>query len=456
MWKGRFQKETSSLLTQYGESISFDWRLYKYDIAGSIAHAAALEKSGIITQEECKKITEGLRDIGTDIEQGSFEFDMNLEDIHMNIESALTERIGDAGAKLHTARSRNDQVALDVRLYCRDSLKDIQENLRDMQRALVQCCKRFPESVIPGYTHLQRGQPVLFSHHLLAYVEMFERDLQRLKDSTQRINVMPLGSGALAGSTITLDREFIAEQLGFAEISQNSMDAVSDRDFVAEVLFCLALTGTHLSRLSEDIILWASAEFEFVTLSDEHTTGSSLMPQKKNPDIAELTRGKTGRLYGNLMSILTLMKGLPMTYNRDLQEDKEPLFDSIDTIQNALVIFSDMIDGMCINEDQTLEACTDPMLFATDIADYLVKKDVPFREAHHIVGELTAHAIEKNTPFPEIEIDKYKEFSDQFDESVFDLFDVKSALNARSATGAPSPKNVSTQISKWENKLSSE
>jgi len=456
MWKGRFQKETSSLLTQYGESISFDWRLYKYDIAGSIAHAAALEKANIITKEECKKITEGLRDIGTDIEKGSFEFDLNLEDIHMNIESALTEKIGDAGAKLHTARSRNDQVALDVRLYCRDSINDIQENLREMQRALVQCCKRFPESVIPGYTHLQRGQPVLFSHHLLAYVEMFERDLQRLKDSAQRINVMPLGSGALAGSTITLDREFIAEQLGFAEISQNSMDAVSDRDFVAEVLFCLALTGTHLSRLSEDIIIWASAEFEFVTLSDEHTTGSSLMPQKKNPDIAELTRGKTGRLYGNLMSILTLIKGLPMTYNRDLQEDKEPLFDSIDTIQNAVVIFSDMIDGMSINEDHTREACADPMLFATDIADYLVKKDVPFREAHHIVGELTAHAIEKNTPFPEIEIEKYKEFSEQFDESVFDLFDIKSALNARTATGAPSPKNVSEQISKWENKLSSE
>ena len=456
MWKGRFQKETSSLLTQYGESISFDWRLYKYDIAGSIAHATALERAGIITHEECKEITEGLKGIGTDIEQGSFEFDMNLEDIHMNIESALTDRIGDAGAKLHTARSRNDQVALDVRLYCRDSLNDIQENLRDMQRALVQCCKRFPDSVIPGYTHLQRGQPVLFSHHLLAYVEMFERDIQRLKDSMQRINVMPLGSGALAGSTIALDRSFIAEQLGFTEISHNSMDAVSDRDFVAEVLFCLALTGTHLSRLSEDVILWASTEFGFISLSDEHTTGSSLMPQKKNPDIAELTRGKTGRLYGNLMSVLTLIKGLPMTYNRDLQEDKEPLFDSIDTIQNALVIFSDMIDGMSINEEQTRESCSDPMLFATDIVDYLVKKGVPFREAHNIVGKLTAHAIESSTPFPEIEIQQYKEFSEHFEQSVFNLFEIESALTARTAAGAPSPENVSEQVSKWGNKLSAE
>ena len=343
MWKGRFQSEPSSLLTMYGESISFDWRLYKHDILGSIAHAKALNKKGIITQEELKSITDGLEGIGKDIESGTFEFDTSLEDIHMNIESALTERIGDAGAKLHTARSRNDQVSLDMRMYCKEEMSHLVSEVKNLQSSLLDCCERFPDTVLPGYTHLQRGQPVLFAHHLLAYIEMFSRDTNRLEDAIKRVDVMPLGSGALAGSTIPLDREFIAETLGFSEISQNSMDAVSDRDFVAEGLFCLAMIGIHLSRLSEDIILWASAEFNFVTLGDQHTTGSSLMPQKKNPDIAELTRGKTGRLNGNLISIMTTLKGLPMTYNRDLQEDKEPLFDSIDTIQNAVAIFSEMI-----------------------------------------------------------------------------------------------------------------
>jgi argininosuccinate lyase len=454
MWKGRFKSEPSSLLTLYGESISFDWRLYKQDIIGSIAHAKALERKGIINKEELKTIKDGLESIGKDIEKGTFEFDTSLEDIHMNIESALTERIGDTGAKLHTARSRNDQVSLDMRMYCKEEVSYLIKEVKNLQSSLINCCETFSEVVLPGYTHLQRGQPVLFAHHLLAYVEMLSRDTDRMSDAIKRIDVMPLGSGALAGSTISLDREFIAQELGFSKLSQNSMDAVSDRDFVAETLFCLAMVGIHLSRLSEDIILWTSAEFDFLTLSDQHTTGSSLMPQKKNPDIAELTRGKTGRLNGNLISIMTTLKGLPMTYNRDLQEDKEPLFDSIDTIQNAVAIFSEMIGEMKVNEEKTLEACSDPFLFATDIADYLVLKGVPFREAHEIVGKLTAHSVESGTPFQEIKMERYLEFSCHFDESVFDLFDIKSALNSREATGAPSPKNVTIQIDKWKTKLS--
>ena len=454
MWKGRFQSEPSSLLTLYGESISFDWRLYKHDILGSIAHAKALNKEGIISEEELTRITEGLESIGKDIEGGTFEFDTSLEDIHMNIESALTERIGDAGAKLHTARSRNDQVSLDMRMYCKVELSHLISEVKNLQNSLVACCERFPDAVLPGYTHLQRGQPVLFAHHLLAYVEMLSRDTDRLEDAIKRVDVMPLGSGALAGSTIPLDRNFIAETLGFSKISQNSMDAVSDRDFVAEGLFCLAMIGLHLSRISEDIILWASAEFNFITLGDQHTTGSSLMPQKKNPDIAELTRGKTGRLNGNLISIMTTLKGLPMTYNRDLQEDKEPLFDSIDTIQNAVAIFSEMIEAMNVNTESTLKACSDPFLFATDIADYLVLKGVPFRDAHEIVGKLTAHSIEKQTSFQEIKLDEYKSLSNKFDETVFELFDIKSALDSRTAIGAPSPKNVANQIAQWKKKLS--
>jgi len=454
MWKGRFQSEPSSLLTLYGESISFDWRLYKHDILGSIAHAKALNKEGIISEEELTRITEGLESIGKDIEGGTFEFDRSLEDIHMNIESALTERIGDAGAKLHTARSRNDQVSLDMRMYCKVELSHLISEVKNLQNSLVACCERFPDAVLPGYTHLQRGQPVLFAHHLLAYVEMLSRDTDRLEDAIKRVDVMPLGSGALAGSTIPLDRNFIAETLGFSKISQNSMDAVSDRDFVAEGLFCLAMIGLHLSRISEDIILWASAEFNFITLGDQHTTGSSLMPQKKNPDIAELTRGKTGRLNGNLISIMTTLKGLPMTYNRDLQEDKEPLFDSIDTIQNAVAIFSEMIEAMNVNTESTLKACSDPFLFATDIADYLVLKGVPFRDAHEIVGKLTAHSIEKQTSFQEIKLDEYKSLSNKFDETVFELFDIKSALDSRTAIGAPSPKNVANQIAQWKKKLS--
>ncbi len=453
MWKGRFKQRTTDLVQNYGESISYDWRLYPYDVRGSIAHAGALLRAGIIKKGEFAKIKRGLNGIEKDIAAGDFQFDVALEDIHMNIEAELTRRIGDAGAKLHTARSRNDQVALDVRMYCRDALDHLAALVRGLQSALLDCAARHPDAVVPGYTHLQRGQPVLFAHHLLAYVEMLGRDAARLADARKRVDVMPLGSGALAGSTIVLDRKGVAAELGFPAISQNSMDAVSDRDFIAEILFATALVGTHLSRLSEDVILWASAEFGFVTLSDAHTTGSSLMPQKKNPDVAEITRGKSGRLYGNLMAILTTLKGLPMTYNRDLQEDKEPLFDSLDTTGAALEVFTEMVAAMGVNEATTAAATADPFLLATDIADYLVLRGVPFRKAHEIVGKLTAHSLDKAVPFQDIELATYRKFSDAFDDSVYRVFDVKTALKARKATGAPAPANVKRQIARWKKQL---
>ena len=393
MWKGRFTKPTSALVRRYGESVSFDHRLYAHDIWGSIAHAKALTKAGILTAKEFKAIENGLLSIKADIELGKFTWREELEDVHMNIESALTKRIGAPGAKLHTARSRNDQVATDVRLWCRDEIDSIVKLAREMQRALVECAILNQGIIMPGYTHLQRAQPVLFAHHLLAYVEMLARDTDRLTNTRKRLNVLPLGSGAIAGSTIIVDRSFVAKELGFDGVSQNSMDAVSDRDFVAELLFVIALTGVHLSRLSEDIILWASAEFGFITLSDAHTTGSSLMPQKKNPDVAELTRGKSGRLVGNLMTLLTTLKGLPMTYNRDLQEDKEPLFDSVDTIKLALEVFAEMIRGMDVNVAKTQAAASDPMLLATDLADYLVNHGVPFREAHEVIIHSDRHYV---------------------------------------------------------------
>ncbi len=455
MWKGRFQTETSNLVQRYGESISYDWRLYAYDIEGSIAQAAALQDAGIINKTEERAIVRGLREIKKEIETGEFRFKTSLEDIHMNIESALTEKIGAPGAKLHTARSRNDQVALDTRLYCRAETQAIYNRLTAMQNALITLSVNHPEAVVPGYTHLQRGQPVLFAHHLLAYVEMLERDKERLRDAYKRINVMPLGSGALAGSTIVLNRSLVAEKLGFPAITQNSMDAVSDRDYIAELLFVISIIGIHLSRLSEDVILWASAEFGFIELSDAHTTGSSLMPQKKNPDVAELTRGKTGRLVGNLMSLLTTIKGLPMTYNRDLQEDKEPLFDSIDQIKLALEVFAEMMAVAKIREDRTQAATADPFLLATDLADYLVLNKVPFRDAHEIIGKLTAYSIQEQRGFPDLTLEEFQQFSDVFKEDVFKVLNVKTALRARKSTGAPSPTNVGRQISRWQKRLHS-
>jgi argininosuccinate lyase len=454
MWKGRFSQPTSQLVQSYGESVSFDWRLYAHDIRGSIAQSKGLLKAEIITSEEQAAIEKGLLEIRQEIEAGQFEFKQSLEDVHMNIESELTRRIGPAGAKLHTARSRNDQVATDVRLYTRDAVQEIVALIQSLQRALIEAAERSGSAVVPGYTHLQRGQPVLFAHHLLAYVEMLSRDSARLTDANKRLNVCPLGSGALAGSTIILDREFMAAELGFDGVTQNSMDAVSDRDFAAEVLFSIALCGVHLSRLSEDVILWCSAEFGFITLSDAHTTGSSLMPQKKNPDVAELTRGKSGRLIGNLMALLTLLKGLPMTYNRDMQEDKEPLFDSIDTIKAALAVFAEMIAGMEVNETRTRAATSDPMLLATDLADYLVNHGVPFRSAHEVIGKLVAHSIAEKVAFADIPLAKYQEFSPAFETDLFACLNLETALAARKGIGAPSPQNVAAQIARWKGALS--
>lgn len=454
MWKGRFSQPTSQLVQSYGESVSFDWRLYAHDIRGSIAHSKGLVKAGIITSDEQAQIEKGLLSIQSEIESGNFEWKESLEDVHMNIEAELTKRIGPAGAKLHTARSRNDQVATDVRLYTRDAVDAIIALIQSLQRALIEAAERSGGAVVPGYTHLQRGQPVLFAHHLLAYVEMLSRDAARLSDARKRIDVMPLGSGALAGSTIIIDRAYVAQQLGFSGLTQNSMDAVSDRDFVAELIFGIALCGVHLSRLSEDVILWCSAEFGFVTLSDAHTTGSSLMPQKKNPDVAELTRGKSGRLVGNLMAILTLLKGLPMTYNRDMQEDKEPLFDSIDTIKAALAVFAEMIAGMEVNDARTRAATSDPMLLATDLADYLVNHGVPFRSAHEVIGKLVAHSLAEKVAFADIPLAKYQEFSPAFEADLFACLNLETALAARKGIGAPSPKNVAAQIASWKGALS--
>lgn len=454
MWKGRFQEETTDLMKRFGESISFDWRLFKHDIRASIAHARGLERAGILTAEEVAQISSGLREIEGEIAEGTFAFSVDLEDIHMNIEKALTNRIGPAGAKLHTARSRNDQVAVDMRLYAKETIDLIGGKIQELQRSLVGLSRRFPGAVLPGYTHLQRGQPVLLGHHLLAYVEMLERDRGRLLDARVRVDCMPLGSGALAGSTILIDREAVAKDLGFACVSRNSMDAVSDRDFMAEMLFALALLGTHLSRLSEDVILWVSAEFGFMSLSDAHTTGSSLMPQKKNPDAAELTRGKTGRLYGNLIALLTTLKGLPMTYNRDLQEDKERLFDSIDTAELCLSIFAEMMAEATVNEAAMREAASDPFLLATDLADYLVKAGVPFRQAHEVVGQLTAYSLEHEKAFPDMSLAEFQQFSEAFGEDVFAMLELDKALEARQAIGAPSPTRVREELATWATALS--
>jgi argininosuccinate lyase len=453
MRKGRFRSSLAKVAARYSESLSFDRRLYRHDIAGSIAHAAALVNAGIISADEKEKIVTGLREIEREIESGKFRWDESLEDVHMNIESALTKKIGEPGAKLHTARSRNDQIALDLRLYVKDEIGKSTSQLKKLQTATLRLAAKHADVVMPGYTHLQRAQPVLFAHYLLSQVESFVRDVERLNDCLHRTDVLPLGSGALAGSTIALDREPMARDLKFAGVSQNSLDAVSDRDFVCEFLFCLAMIGMHLSRFSEDLILWGTSEFGFVEFSDEFSTGSSLMPQKKNPDVAELTRGKTGRLYGNLMSILTTLKGLPSSYNRDLQEDKEALFDSVNTVSSALEVFSAMLPGLKINRDKMREAAKDPDLLATDLAEYLVKKGVAFRQAHEIVGRVVSHAVEKGTKLNDISLPALRKFSKGFGPDVAKVFDVRRSLSARRAAGAPSPQNVKAQIKRWRKQL---
>lgn len=443
----------STLLRDFGESISFDWRLYRQDIRGSIAHARALQSAGFLTSTEFVAIENGLREIGVEIEAGSFVFSKDLEDIHMNIEKELTRRIGDAGGKLHTARSRNDQVATDFRLYLKGEIFSLSEAIRVLQRALHGQAVTNEHVLMPGYTHLQRAQPIPVAHHLLAYIEMLERDLGRLADTASRMDELPLGSGALAGSTLVLDREAMAAELGFARVTQNSLDAVSDRDFALELLSALAILGMHLSRLSEDVVLWTTAEFAFARLSDRHATGSSLMPQKKNPDIAELTRGKTGRLYGNLVRLLTVLKGLPMTYNRDLQEDKEAVFDSVDTARMALSVTAEMITALEIDRESVANAAADPFLLATDLADELVRRGTPFRTAHDIVGRLAAESTRRGVPLNRLPRELVQELSPSLLPDWDLLFDPVRSMKARGAIGAPSPDRVTERLDHWRRVL---
>ena len=452
---GRFAGGPAAAVTRFTESISFDHRLWRQDIAGSIAHATMLRAAGFLTQREVRAIINGLDAIAKEINQGKFNWQPELEDVHMNIEAALTRRVP-AGAKLHTGRSRNDQVALDMRLWLREQMAELQREIRLLQRALVQLGEREREVIIPGYTHLQRAQPVYLAHHLLAYAEMLARDAERLQECSARVNVCPLGSGALAGSTLPLDRELVAELLGFVDargrprLTQNSMDAVSDRDFAVEFCSSAALLGVHLSRLAEDLVLWSSSEFNFIRIADAYTTGSSLMPQKKNPDVAELMRGKSGRLIGNLVALLTLLKGLPMTYNRDLQEDKERLFDTADTVRAAVRLCAAMLPHTEVNRAACRAAASDPALLATDLADYLVRKGLPFRQAHHAVGALVALAERLRKPLNQLTLAELGSVEKRFAADALGIFDLEQAMARRQLTGAPGTKEVRRQLARWK------
>jgi argininosuccinate lyase len=456
---GRFAGGPAADVARFTESISFDWRLWRQDIEGSLAHAAMLRKIGVLTRAELGAITRGLKQIGREIAAGKFSWNAELEDVHMNIESDLTRRVP-AGAKLHTSRSRNDQVALDVRLWLRDEIIALLGEVAGLQRALVGLGERNAEVIIPGYTHLQRAQPVYLAHHLLAYVEMLERDSERLWDCHSRVNVCPLGSGAIAGSTLPLDREFVARQLGFVDASgrvrltQNSMDAVSDRDFLVEFAAAAALLAVHLSRLAEDVILWVSAEFNYLKIADAYTTGSSLMPQKKNPDIAELARGKTGRVVGNLMALLTLLKGLPMTYNRDLQEDKERVFDTADTVRATTRLMAAMLEHTAVNKPACARAAGDPALLATDLADYLVRQGMPFRQAHHVVGAVVAWSEKTDRPLNQLTFAEMQAIDPAFGPDALAVFDLKAAMAKRNLTGAPGTREVARQLARWRKQLS--
>jgi argininosuccinate lyase len=456
---GRFAGGPAADVARFTESVSFDWRLWRHDILGSKAHATMLRKIGLLSEAELRSILKGLDGIAKEIEAGKFRWNPALEDVHMNIEAELTRRVP-AGAKLHTGRSRNDQVTLDMRLWLRDETVALGGEIRELQASLVGLGEREAEVVLPGYTHLQRAQPVYLAHHLLAYVEMLERDHERLKESLKRLNVCPLGSGALAGSTLRLDREWVAKELGFVgaqgkpKVSQNSMDAVSDRDFAVEFCSVSALLAVHLSRLAEDLILWVSSEFNFIKIADAYTTGSSLMPQKKNPDIAELARGKSGRVIGNLVSLLTLLKGLPMTYNRDLQEDKERLFDTTDTVRATVRLCAAMLRNVRVNGGACLAAAQDPALLATDLADYLVRNGLPFRQAHHAVGSLVAMSEHLGKPLNEITLREMQSVEKTFGPDALKSFNLQDAMARRTLTGAPGTNEVRKQLARWKKLLS--
>lgn len=453
--RGRFQKEADEAVSRYTASIPFDWRLYHYDIAGSIAHAQMLAKQGIISEKDGKDIVRGLKAIKKEIESGKFQFKLELEDIHMCIESRLTELIGDAGARLHTARSRNDQVALDLRLFTRDAIEIARAYIKDLQKVLIGLAEANQETILPGYTHLQRAQPVLLAHHFLAYFEMLERDAARFSDCLNRVDVMPLGSGALAGVAYEIDRRFVARKLGFSQISRNSLDAVSDRDFVIEYEAAASLCMMHLSRLAEEMVLWSTSEFGFIELDESYTTGSSIMPQKKNPDVAELARGKVGRVYGKLMGMLTVMKGLPLSYNRDLQEDKESLFDVVDTLLSTLEVMTGMLETLKVNPSRMAQALDQGYLLATDIADYLVKKGETFRSAHSAVGQLVHWAVENNRTFEKIKLEEYRQFSKLFEKDVYRITSLVS-IQARNNPGGTAPAQVIKALLEAKNAFQAE
>ncbi len=445
-WGGRFSEPTDSGVEELTSSLHFDKRLYRYDIEGSIAHCRMLAAQGIISSEDAEKIQSGLRDILQCIERGEVSFTSDLEDIHMAIEKALIDRIGEAGGRLHTARSRNDQISLDMRLYLRDEADNVLDLLAGFQASLVDVAKREIDTILPGYTHLQKAQPVLLAHYLLAYWEMFDRDVNRLKGCRERINVLPLGSAALAGTGFPIDRESVAGFLGFPAISKNSMDAVSDRDFVAEFIFDASLVMMHMSRFCEDLVIWSGGEFGFVDMPDAFTTGSSIMPQKKNPDVAELIRGKTGRVYGDLIAILTVMKGLPMTYDRDLQEDKEPLFDTVDTVKACLSVLADMTSKLKFNREKMLKRAAEGFSTATDVADYLVMKGVPFREAHGIVGRIVRYCIEKQKDMQSLDMDEIRLFWRDADDDIYTCMSVTGSIGARKIAGGTAKEAVMKRI----------
>ena len=451
LWGGRFSKSTDAMVDDFNSSIRFDARMYAQDILGSQAHAEMLGRQGIIPEEDAALIVKTLGEIKEDIESGKVEFEIDAEDIHMNIETILISRIGDVGKKLHTGRSRNDQVALDLRMYLRDEVDEIVKDLNSLKSTILDIAEDNMETIMPGYTHLQKAQPITLAHHVMAYYEMFKRDTERLADCRRRINVMPLGSGALAGTTYDLDRDFVRDKLGFDSVTLNSLDGVSDRDFVLELAVCLSAVMMHLSRFSEEIILWSSHEFAFVELDDAYSTGSSIMPQKKNPDVAELARGKTGRVYGSLMGLLTMMKGLPLAYNKDMQEDKEQIFDAVDTVKLCVPVFEKMISTMKIKADNMLHGAKGGFTNATDVADYLVKRGLPFRDAHAVVGRMVAYCIENDKYIDELSMDEFKEFSELFGEDIYDEISLKTCVSQRKLVGGPAKETVKKVVDNYRN-----
>ncbi|MBO8173177.1 MAG: argininosuccinate lyase [Bacillaceae bacterium] len=453
LWGGRFTKETNKLVDEYTASIYFDQELAEQDILGSLAHVNMLGKCGILSDKDVQTITGGLKKVAEKIRSGEAAFSVSNEDIHMNIEKMLIDEIGPVGGKLHTGRSRNDQVALDMHLYLREKVVELVGLLIKLQQSFLKQAKENLDTVLPGYTHLQRAQPVLFAHHMMAYYNMFDRDLERLKDGWKRINQMPLGAGALAGTTFPIDREYVAELLHFDGVYENSMDAVSDRDFIVEFLSHASLIITHLSRLSEELVLWSSQEFSFVELDDSFCTGSSIMPQKKNPDVAELVRGKTGRVYGNLIGLLTVLKGLPLAYNKDMQEDKEGMFDTVKTLHGALSLFAPMIETMKVNQTQMKNAVSRDFSNATDLADYLVNKGMPFREAHEVVGKTVLYCIQHNKYLQDLSLDEYREFSSLFDNDIYQAIAIETVVNARDVQGGTARNRVEKQIQLAEQTL---